>query len=164
MPFREESEGLDRLLATLEAHGAAGPAGFQVKQEELAELAGFRDKRQLYDYIKCAKAHGLVVVTPNRIGSGFGSTIRQADSYHLKVTAAEWHDRRGPILARLEAERRAKVAAGSKAAQMERSRLVRLARRMPARARAAAEAVPIDLAAAEALAATYSDDDDLTGW
>jgi hypothetical protein len=164
LPHREESESLDRLLATLEAHGASGPAGWQVHQEQLAELAGFRDKRQMFDFLKCAKEHGLVVVTPNRVGSGFGSTVRQADSYHLKVTAAEWAEMRGPIVAAKEADLNARRSATQKAAHMERERLVRIAKRGGARARAAAEAVPIDEVAVLALAASYDDDVDLEGW
>lgn len=164
MPFREESARLDRLLATLEDHGAAGPAGWQVRQEELAELAGFKGKRQMYDYLACAKRHGLVVVTPNRDGSGFGSTVRRADSYHLKVTAAQWAEMRVPIVAELERARRAKGGAKSKAAHMERARLLRQARRKPAPALPVVEPVPPDHEAVEALAASYGDDEDLTGW
>jgi hypothetical protein len=168
MPFREESPLFDQLLATLEEHGARGPAGWQVHQEVLAELAGFRDKRHLYDYLRVAKEHGCVVVTANRVGEGFGNTIRQADSYHLRVSAAQWAEMRPAVVEARDKAARAKLGAKSKAAQMERSRLVRQARRAGpaagARARAAAEAVPVDLEAAAALAASYGPDEDLAGW
>ena len=162
--FREESPYLVRLLEVLEELGAMRPAGVQIRQEELYPLVGCRDKRHLATFLKMAKEYSLFTTTTNREGSGWGTTVRRADSYHLKVTAAQWAEMLPGILEQRELTSRSRVSAARRSHEMETKRLVRIAKRMTPVQRAVAMAVPVDLEAARARAATYSDDDDFTGW
>jgi len=159
----ESTELFAQLLATLEAHGAATVEGFQIKQEALADLAGFTSKRHLYPYLKKAKAHGLITVTPQARGTAGNMVERLPDRYHLKVTAAEWAERREEVVAGVLAVSKARRGAASRVVQMERSRLVKAARRREGPVPTPAP-VEVDPAAIAVRVAQMGPDEDLTGW
>lgn len=163
---------LTHLLDVLEANGAGRPEGWQVRQDELAELAGFKQKRKLYEYLVRAKRHGLIVVTASQVstGSGWGHTARAPDRYHLKVTSDEWLEMRDEVVGRVLAERDGRISASRRAAEMEKSRKVRAAERVlsrPGAARGAAMPAAVSVGPdTEAIAERVAQmgDEDLKGW
>lgn len=166
VPLVEAGDLFDHLLRLLDEHGASMPAGWQVRQDELAALAGFPAAghfRKLRAYLNRAKEHGLLKTTANYTGGGFGTTSRAATSYHLQLTYEQWQKRRPVLVARLEARRTAALSAKSKAGQMERSRKVLAAERILARQLGPAEELPDQDSIAVRVAA-MGPDEDLFGW
>lgn len=155
----------DQLIRLLAEHGAGEPGGWQVGQAELATLLGVSGDRVRVTLYR-AKAHDLVTTTPNVTGGGFhGGTQRAADSYHLKVTVAEWEALRPGLVAKLDKRLTGRLAARSRAGQMERSRKVRAGERaLDKTATRPVVTVPVDPVSVAARVAQMDDDEDLIGW
>lgn len=163
----EESDQFANLIRILETGGAHTPQGWQIRQVDLAELAGYKTVRALYVHLRKMKADRLVVVRHHARGSG-SDLIREADSYHLKVGYERWLEIRPEVVAKLRRRSEAKRQAAFAATRMERERTFRKAERLVAAGKVATIPPPppkvSDAEAVQGRVSRMGTDEDLKGW